>query len=109
MKNLVILIGNLGQDPETFHFDNGTQQTKFPLATSESWKDSNGERQTVTDWHNIVCRNKVAEIASKYLKKGSKVYIEGKIKSRSYQQDNITKYVTEIFVNQLIMLDSKNS
>lgn len=104
--NKVILVGNLGKDPEVRHLESGAAVANFSLATSESYKDRNsGELITNTDWHNVVLWRGLAEIAEKYLHKGDKVYIEGKIKSRSYQdQDGVTKYITEIVGDNLVMM-----
>ncbi|CAG5084105.1 single-stranded DNA-binding protein [Parvicella tangerina] len=104
--NKVILVGNLGKDPEVRHLESGAAVANFPIATSESYKDRNsGELITNTDWHNIVLWRGLAEIAEKYLKKGDKVYIEGKIRNRSYQdQEGITKYITEIVGDNLVMM-----
>lgn len=105
--NLVILVGTLGKDPETKYMPSGNAVTNFSVATSESWKDKSGEKQEVTEWHNITMFGKVAEIADKYLKKGSKVYLEGKIKTEKYQKDGVDKYITKIVCDQMQMLDSK--
>ena len=104
--NKVILIGNLGKDPEVRHLESGAVVANFSLATSESYKDKNsGELITNTDWHNIVVWRGLAEVAEKYAKKGDKIYIEGKLKSRSYQdQDGVTKYITEILADNLVLL-----
>jgi single-strand DNA-binding protein len=104
--NKVILVGNLGKDPEVRHLENGAVVANFSLATSESYKDRNsGELITNTDWHNIVLWRGLAEIAEKYAKKGDKIYIEGKLKSRSYQdQDGVTKYITEVLGDNLVLL-----
>jgi single-strand DNA-binding protein len=104
--NKVILIGNLGKDPEVRHLESGAVVANFSLATSESYKDRNtGELITNTDWHNIVLWRGLAEIAEKYAKKGDKIYIEGKLKSRSYQdQDGVTKYITEVLGDNLVLL-----
>lgn len=108
MKNLQILIGHLGQAPETINFDNGGKITKFSLATSESWKDKQtGERKTDTQWHNIVAGHHFTELCERHLKKGSKVYIEGITKHRMYEQDGIKKYITEVHMRNLVFLDSK--
>jgi len=105
--NKVILIGNLGKDPEVRHLENGTSVANFSLATSETYKDrTSGERKTITDWHNIVLWRGLAEIAEKYLKKGSKIYVEGKLRTRSYEDQNgQTRYVTEVVGDELTMLD----
>lgn len=106
-KNLVILVGTLGRDPETKYMPSGNAVTSFSVATSESWKDKSGEKQEFTEWHNITMFGKIAEIAGKYLKKGSKVYLEGKIKTEKYQKDGADKYITKIVCHELQMLDSK--
>ena len=107
--NRVTLIGTLGRDPETKTFQNGGSLTQFSIATSESWTDKNtGERKEHTEWHRIVASNRLGEIAQQYLKKGSKVYIEGKLKTRQWtDQDGQERYTTEISANELQMLDSK--
>lgn len=104
--NKVILIGNLGKDPEVRHLENGASVANFSLATSESYTDKNtGQLVTNTDWHNIVVWRGLANIAEKYAKKGDKIYIEGKLKSRSYQdQDGITKYITEVLGENIVLL-----
>lgn len=107
--NKVILVGNLGKDPEIRSLENGVSVAKFPLATSESYKNRNGERVETTEWHNIVMWRGLAEIAEKFLKKGSRVYIEGKIRTRSYDdKDGIKKYITEIEADNLLMLDGRS-
>lgn len=107
--NKAILVGTLGNDPETKTFPNGGSVTQFSIATSESWIDKNsGERKKNTEWHRIVLNNKVGEIAQKYLKKGSKIYIEGSIRTRKWtDQSGQERYSTEIRGDQLQMLDSK--
>ncbi len=108
--NKVILVGNLGKDPEVRHLENGTTVCSFSLATSESYKDrTTGERKTNTEWHNIVLWRGLAEIAEKYLKKGDQVYIEGKLVTRSWEKDNVTRYTTEIVGRDLTMLGAKNT
>lgn len=102
--NKVILIGNLGRDPEVMTFDNGVKKASFSLATTESYKNREGNRVEQTEWHNIVLWRGLAEVAEKYLQKGSQVYVEGKLKTRSYEQDGIKKYVTEIFGDNMTML-----
>lgn len=111
MINKVILVGNVGKDPEVRHLDNGTAFARFTLATSENYKDKEGNKVTNTEWHNIVLWRGLAEVAEKYVKKGSKLYIEGKITSRSYEDPNGggTKYFTEIVGNTMQMLDSRSS
>ena len=107
--NKVILVGVLGRDPETKTFPNGESLTHFSIATSESWTDKNtGERKEHTEWHRIVASNRLGEIAQQYLKKGSKVYIDGKLKTRQWtDQNGQERYTTEISANELQMLDSK--
>jgi single-strand DNA-binding protein len=107
--NKVILIGNLGQDPEVKYMPNGGAVTNVTIATSESWKDKNtGETQEKTEWHRVVFFRRLAEIAGEYLKKGSKVYIEGKLQTRKWQdQSGNDRYTTEIIANEMQMLDSR--
>jgi len=107
--NKVILIGNLGQDPEVKYMPNGGAVTNVTIATSESWKDKNtGEQQDKTEWHRVVFFRRLAEIVGEYLKKGSKVYIEGKLQTRKWQdQSGNDRYTTEIVANEMQMLDSR--
>jgi single-strand DNA-binding protein len=107
--NKVILIGNLGKDPETRYMPSGGAVTNVTLATSESWKDKNtGEQQERTEWHRVVFFNRLGEIAGEYLRKGSKVYIEGSLRTRKWQgQDGQDRYTTEIVASDMQMLDSK--
>jgi single-strand DNA-binding protein len=107
--NKVILIGNLGKDPETRYMPSGGAVTNVTLATSESWKDKNtGEPQERTEWHRVVFFNRLGEIAGEYLKKGSKVYVEGSLRTRKWQgQDGQDRYTTEIVANEMQMLDSR--
>jgi single-strand DNA-binding protein len=109
--NKVILIGNLGDEVKMHQFDDSSSIGRFPIATSESYtaRDT-GEKVTQTEWHNIVVRNKLAEICGKYLKKGDKVYIEGKLKTRKWQDNtNQDRYTTEIIANEVVFLNSKSS
>ena len=108
--NKVLLIGNLGKDPETTHFEGGGMKVKFPLATSETYTNRNGERITQTEWHNIVVTRKgLADVCDKYLKKGHKVFLEGKIKSRSWNDDSgQTRYITEVQVDNMTMLTTRD-
>ncbi len=110
--NKVILVGTLGQDPETKTFPSGGSVTQFSIATSEQWTDKNsGERKEATEWHRIVLNNRLGEIAQQYLKKGSKVYIEGSLRTRKWQ-DKATgqdRYSTEIRGDSMQMLDSAKS
>jgi len=108
--NKVILIGNLGKDPEVRHLDNGAAVANFSIATTESYKDRNsGERVDQTEWHNIVLWRGLAEVAEKYLKKGDSVYIEGKLRTRSWEKDGVTRYTTEVVGDQMTMLGNKKS
>jgi len=109
--NKVILIGNLGQDPEVKYTPNGGAVTNVTVATSESWKDkSTGEQKENTEWHRVVFFRRLAEIVGEYLKKGSKVYIEGKLQTRKWQdKDGNDRYTTEIVANDMQMLDSRGS
>ncbi len=105
MVNKVILLGNLGQDPNLRHTESGVPVATFSLATNESYIDKEGNKQKRTEWHNIVVWRKLAEVAEQYLKKGSLIYVEGKITSRSYQaQDGSTRYITEIVANNFQMM-----
>ena len=106
--NKVQLIGRLGKDPEVQKFDGDNMVVRFPLATNESYKDKNGQLVESTDWHNIVAWRKLGQIAEQYIKKGMSIYIEGKIRSRSYDdKDGVKRYVTEIVADNFIMLDKK--
>ncbi|MBI3136157.1 MAG: single-stranded DNA-binding protein [Bacteroidetes bacterium] len=109
--NKVILVGNLGRDPEVRYLENGVPVAKFTMATSETYTDkTSGEKREVTDWHNIVLWRGLAKVAESYLKKGMKVYIEGKLKTRSWQDENQqTRYATDIVADQLIMLSKAES
>jgi single-strand DNA-binding protein len=106
--NKVILVGTLGQDPETKSFSNGGSVTQFSIATSEQWVDKNsGERKEMTEWHRIVLNNRLGEVAQQYLRKGSKVYIEGSLRTRKWtDQSGQERYVTEIRGDNMQMLDS---
>lgn len=107
--NKVILVGNVGKDPETKYLEGGTAVTRFTLATSEVYKNKEGEKITNTDWHNITLWRGLAEIAEKYVKKGSQLYIEGRIRYRTYtDQDGNTKYYTEIVADVMQMLGRKS-
>jgi single-strand DNA-binding protein len=106
--NKVILIGNLGKDPELRYTSSGVAVASFTLATNESWKDPEGNVQERTQWHNIVAWRKLAEICGEYLKKGSKIYLEGKLQYRNYDDKNgVKRYVTEIVIDEMLMLDNK--
>jgi single-strand DNA-binding protein len=107
--NKAILVGRLGKDPETRYMTNGEAVTNATLATSENWKDKAGEKQEKTEWHNLVFYRRLAEVAGEYLKKGSQIYVEGKIQTRKWQDKESGKdrYTTEIIVNEMQMLGSK--
>ena len=108
--NKVILVGNLGKDPEVRHLDNGVAVANFSLATTENYKNKAGERVSQTEWHNIVVWRGLAEVAEKYLKKGASVYIEGKIKTRKWEdKEGNTRYNTEILADNMTMLGGKPS
>lgn len=105
--NKVILVGNLGADVEVKRFDNGGMIANISIATSEQWTDKqSGEKREATEWHRVTFNGRLAEIAEQYLRKGSKVYVEGKLSTRKYQQDGVDKYVTEIRAFSMQMLDS---
>ena len=106
--NKVILIGNLGRDPETRYMPDGGAVTNVSVATTEAWKDKNGEKQEKTEWHRVAFFGKLAEIAGEYLKKGSQVYVEGRLQTRKWQdKDGQDKYTTEIVANVMQMLGSR--
>ena len=106
--NKVMLIGNLGKDPDVKYTQDGRAIANFSIATSEEWKDkASGERKEKTEWHKIVVFGKLAEICGEYLVKGKKVYIEGKLQTRSWEKDGITRYTTEIVASDMQMLDAK--
>jgi single-strand DNA-binding protein len=106
--NKVILVGNLGKDPETRYTQGGSAVTQFSIATSDSWRDkATGEQQDRTEWHNVVCFARLAEIAGEYLRKGSKVYIEGSLRTSNWEQDGQKRYRTEVMARELQMLDSR--
>lgn len=108
MVNKVTLIGNLGRDPEIRHLENGSMVGKFPVATNENYRDKNGEWQTITEWHDVVVWRSLAERAERSLKKGSLVYIEGKLTHRKYQdRDGVERYITEVVANTIKPLDRR--
>lgn len=110
MVNKVILIGNLGADPEIRYTQSGTPVVNFRIATTERWKDQNGQQQEQTEWHNIVAWRRLAEICGEYLSKGSRVYIEGKLQTRKWQDQNGNdRYTTEIVANEMKMLTPRGS
>jgi single-strand DNA-binding protein len=110
-RNKVILLGNLGQQPELKHFKNGTCVSNVSLATSNSWKDKNsGEKKEITEWHKLVFSGKSAEVLAQYCRKGSKLFVEGRLQTRKWQnQSGVEQYTTEIRVLDFQMLDSKQS
>lgn len=109
MINKVILIGNLGKDPEVRELQNG-KVANFTLATSHKWKDKDGNKKEETEWHNVTVYGGLAAVVGTYLHKGSKVYVEGRMKTRSYEaKDGGKKYVTEVIASELQMLDGKQS
>jgi single-strand DNA-binding protein len=105
--NKVMLIGRLGKDPELKYTEKGTAYCNFSIATDESYKDENGNKVDRTEWHNIVTWRKLAEICQQYLKKGSKIYCEGKLQTDSYEKDGVKRYSTKIVMTDMAMLDSK--
>ena len=106
--NKVILVGRLGKDPEVRNLDNGATVANFTVATSESYKDkTTGEKKEITEWHNIVLWRGLAEIAQKYLHKGDMVYIEGKLRTRSWEKEGVTRYTTEVIADNMTMLSTK--
>ena len=109
--NKVILVGNVGVDPEVKYMPNGNAVTTLSIATSETWKDKQtGEKQERTEWHRVVCFNRLGEIAGEYVRKGSKLYVEGSLRTRKWQdQQGQDRYTTEIVANDIQMLDTKNS
>ena len=107
--NKVILVGNLGKDPELRYTPSGTAVATFSLATTERYKDREGNKQTKTEWHNIVAWRQLAEICGKYLHKGKQIYVEGKIQNRSYDdRDGNKRYISEVVVNEMQMLGSRD-
>ena len=107
--NKVILVGNLGNDPDVRYMPNGNAVANVSLATSDTWKDKNtGEQQERTEWHRVVFFNRLAEIVEQYVKKGSKLYIEGRLQTRSWEQDGVKRYTTEIVASEMQMLDSRS-
>ena len=106
--NKVILIGRLGRDPELRTFENGGKKASFSIATSEFYKDRDGNRIEQTEWHNIVCWRNLAEVAEKYLLKGKLIYLEGKLRTRTWEDNGIKKHTTEIEATTLTMLSTKS-
>ena len=107
--NKVILVGRLGKEPETRYMTNGEAVTNATLATSENWKDKSGEKQEKTEWHNLVFYRRLAEVAGEYLKKGTQIYVEGKLQTRKWQtKEGQDRYTTEVIVDQMQMLGGKS-
>ena len=108
--NKVMLIGNLGKDPELRYTPSGVAVATFTIATNESWKDQDGNMQERTEWHNVVAWRKLAEVCGEWLKKGKKVYVEGRIQTRSYDDKNTgaKRYITEVVLDNMIMLDGRS-
>jgi len=106
--NKVILVGRLGKDPDIRTFDTGVKKASFTMATSEYRKDKDGNRTELTEWHNIVCWRNLAEIAEQYLAKGKLIYLEGKLRTRSWDENGSKRYITEIEASTFTMLGSKN-
>jgi len=108
--NKVILVGRLGKDPEVRHLENGATVANFSMATSETYKDRNtGEKRETTEWHNVVLWRGLAEVVEKYVKKGDMIYIEGKLKTRSWEKDGVTRYTTEVVGDNMTMLGGGNN
>ena len=108
--NKVILVGNVGNDPEVRYMPNGNAVANVSIATSDSWKDRNtGDQQERTEWHRVVFFNRLAEIVEQYVKKGTKLYLEGRLQTRSWEQDGAKRYSTEIVANEMQMLDSRGA
>jgi len=106
--NKVILVGHLGKNPEIRTFENGSKKASFPLATSESYKDKDGTRKEQTEWHNIVCWRNLADIAEQYLTKGKLIYLEGRLRTRNWEENGTKRYITEIEATTFTMLGSKS-
>ena len=105
--NKVMMIGNVGKDPEMKYTPNGKAVVSLSMALSETWKDNDGNKQEKTEWVNIVAWQKLAEIIGEYVKKGSRIYIEGKLQTRSYEKDGVKKYITEVVADNMLLLDNK--
>lgn len=106
--NKVILVGNVGRDPETRHLDKGVVVTRFSLATTESYTAKTGEKVSNTEWHNIVAWRGLAEVIDKYVKKGSQLYIEGRLRTNTYEKDGVKHYATEIYADTMHMLGRRD-
>ena len=108
LKNSVHLIGRLGNEPEIRSFESGKKMATFSLATNETYYNNKGEKVEDTQWHNIVVWGKKSDVVEKYLKKGSEVALEGKLINRSYEKDGVKKFISEISLNELLMIDKKS-
>lgn len=108
MVNKVILVGNVGKEPDVRYIESGVAVASFSLATSETYLAKNGEKVTNTEWHNIVAWRGLAELASKYINKGKQIYVEGRIRTRTYEQDGVKKYMTEIVAETIHLLGRKD-
>ena len=109
MLNKTMLIGRLGRDPETKNLESGLAITSFSIATTMAWNDKNtGEKKEITEWHRIVTFNKLAEICGQYLSKGKLIYIEGRLHTRSWEQDGVTRYITEVRANNMQILSTND-
>lgn len=106
--NKAMIIGNLGKDPELKYMPNGKAVVSFSIATSQKWKDNDGNPQEKTEWHNVTAFDKLAEIIGEYVKKGSKVYIEGRLQTDKWEKDGVTHYTTKIIASQMVMLGGKS-
>lgn len=107
--NRVILLGNVGNDPDIRYMPNGNAVANLSIATSETWKDKqSGEQQEKTEWHRVIMFNRLAEIVEQYVKKGSKLYLEGRLQTRQWEQDGVKRYTTEIVVSEMQMLDTRS-
>lgn len=108
--NKVILVGRLGKDPEVRNLDSGVAVANFTMATSETYRDkTTGEKKEITEWHNVVLWRGLAEISQKYLHKGDMVYIEGKLRTRSWEKEGVTRYTTEVVADNMTMLSTRGS
>ena len=105
--NKVIILGNLGNDPDTHQTQGGLHITRCSVATTKSWNDDKGQRQEKTEWHRVVFFNRLAEVASQYLKKGMQVYVEGELRTNSWEKDGVTRYTTEIIAREMQMLGGR--
>jgi single-strand DNA-binding protein len=105
--NKVILMGHLGRDPEVRYMPNGEAVCNFSIATTENWKDKQGNKQSKSEWHNIVAYRKLAEICGEWLKTGSQCYVEGKLQTRQWEKDGVKRYSTEVIIEKMDMIGSK--